>query len=314
MALIISAKQTRELIDMRGAIRVLDKMFQDRAAGKMRSVPRRRLKASARQLNMMAAWNESSDLIALRAYAGGRANTITLYNGRTGAIQCIMSGAHLSSLRTGAATGVAAKYLAPPRPAVLGIIGPGWQGTFQVEAVVQACKPREVLVFGRNQNRRRDFIRAMSKVVRTPFREAASLAEIEQQSDILVISTNSSTPIIDGKRLKDDVLVATIGANQPSKHEVSLELIRRMNLVVTDDLATAQNDSGDLIAACQKKLLQWKDVVPLEKIAAGKGPKRRARRILFQSNGIPDEDLAAGTFVLRQALRKKIRLRQITEF
>lgn len=314
MALIISAKQTRELIDMRAAIRVLDKMFQDRAAGKMRSVPRRRLKSSARQLNMMAAWHQGSDLMALRAYAGGSANTVTLYNGRTGAIQCIMSAAYLSSLRTGAATGVAAKYLAPTKSGVLGLIGTGKQATFQVEAVVHASRPREVLVFGRNQERRRQFIKTMSKVVVTPFREAGSLQEIEEQSDILVVSTNSSTPIIDGKRLKNDVLVATIGANQPSKHEVSLNLIRDMDLVVTDDLPTAQNDSGDLIAACGKKILQWKDVVPLEKIAAGKGPKRRPRKILFQSNGIPDEDLAAGTYVLRQAVKTKLRLKELSEF
>lgn len=314
MALIISAEETRELLDMRGAMRALDKMFQDRAAGKMRSVPRRRLKGSSKQLNMMAAWHQSSDLIALRAYAGGRANTITLYSGRTGAIQCIMSGAYLSSLRTGAATGVAAKYLAPARPKILGLIGPGWQGTFQVEAVVQAAKPQEILVFGRNPARRRSFIAAMRKVVPTPFREARSVAEVEEQSDILVISTNSSTPIAEGGRLKDEVLVATIGANQPSKHEVSLDLIQRVDLVVTDDLATAQNDSGDLIAASEKRLLGWEDVLPLERIAAGGRPEPRPAKILFQSNGIPDEDLAVGTVVLRRALKRKAVFRELSEF
>ncbi len=312
MALIISAEQTRELIDMTTCIRVLDRMFRDRAAGKMRAVPRRRLKGSGKQLNVMAAWHQTTDLIALRSYVA-KANTISLYDGGAGGLKAIMSAAYLSSLRTGAATGVAAKYLAPPKPSVLGLIGPGWQGTFQVEAVVKACRPKQVLVFGRNAERRQGFIDTMSKVVRTPFMVAGSVDEVESESDILVISTDSTTPIVDGRRLKDDVLVATIGANQPSKHEVSGRLVKGMDLVVTDDLATAQNDSGDLIDACAKRQLRWRDVAPLETIVA-EGAPGEPRKILFQSNGIPDEDLAVGAYVLRQALRKKLRLREIAEF
>ncbi len=312
MALIISAEQTRELVDMGTTIRLLDRMFRDRAAGKVRAVPRRRLKGSSKQLNVMAAWHQTSDLIALRSYVG-KANTISLYDGGAGGLKTVMSAAYLSSLRTGAATGVAAKYLAPAKPSVLGLIGPGWQGTFQVEAVVKACRPKQVLVYGRNAERRQGFIDAMSKVVRTPFRVAGSVDEVEGESDILVISTDSTTPIVDGRNLKDDVLVATIGANQPVKHEVSGRLIRSMDLVVTDDLATAQNDSGDLIDACARRRLRWRDVVPLESIVAD-GVQGKPRKVLFQSNGIPDEDLAVGTYVLRQALKKGMRLREIKEF
>ena len=81
MALIISEPQTRKLVDMAQAVALLDKMFRDRAAGKMRSVPRRRLKGSEKQLNMMAAWHQDSDLIWLRSCAAD-ANTITLYHGQ----------------------------------------------------------------------------------------------------------------------------------------------------------------------------------------------------------------------------------------
>ena len=312
MALIISAAQTRELVDMTTCIRLLDRMFRDRAAGKIRAVPRRRLQGSSKQLNVMAAWHQDTDLLALRSYVA-KANTISLYDADAGALRVIMSAAYLSSLRTGAATGVAAKYLAPARPAVLGLIGPGWQGTFQVEAVVKACRPRQVLVYGRNADRRQGFIKAMSKVVKTPFRVAGSLDEVESESDVLVISTDSTTPIVDGKRLKDNVLVATIGANQTVKHEVSGRLIKSMDLVVTDDLATARNDSGDLVQACAKRQLRWRDVVPLETIVTG-GVPGQPGKVLFQSNGIPDEDLAVGTYVLRQALRKKMPLREISEF
>jgi len=312
MALIISEPQTRKLIDMRQAVALLDKMFRDRAAGKMRNVPRRRLKGSEKQLNMMAAWHQDSDLICLRAYAA-EANTITLYHGRKGGIQAIIDMGFLSSLRTGAATGVAAKYLAPAKSKVLGVVGPGWQATFQVEAVAAACPIERIIVWGRNPKRRRDFIKQMSKIVKAEWQEAEALDQVEAAADILVVSTSSTTPVATGDNLKEEVLVASIGANSTVKHEVSNNLIRRMDLIAVDDLAAAKADSGDLVEACQTRIARWEDMVPLEKIVAEGVAQPRPKRIFFQSNGIADEDLAVGKFVLDQAKKKKMKLRNVTE-
>jgi ornithine cyclodeaminase/alanine dehydrogenase-like protein (mu-crystallin family) len=312
MALIISEPQTRKLVDMPMTLKLVDAMFRARADGKVRSVPRRRLKASEKQLNMMAAWQAGWDLLCLRAYAGA-SNTVTLYNGRTGQIQAIIDMGYLSSLRTGAATGVAAKYLAPPATKTLGVIGPGWQATFQVEAVVNACPIERVVVFGRTPKRRKEFIRQMSKGVKAEWQETDSVDEVEAASDILVVSTDSSTPVATGAKLKEEVLVASIGANATVKHEVSSNLIRRMDLIVTDDLNAAKADSGDLVEACQTRIARWEDILPLEKIVAEGVPQPRPKRILFQSNGIADEDLAVGRYVLEQAKKKKLKLRRITE-
>jgi ornithine cyclodeaminase/alanine dehydrogenase-like protein (mu-crystallin family) len=312
MALIISEPQTRKLIDMPRAVNLLDHMFRDRAAGKMRSVPRRRLKGSDKQLNMMAAWHQDMDLICLRSYAAA-ANTITLYSGRTGQIHAIINMRYLSSLRTGAATGVAAKYLAPANSETLGVIGPGRQATFQVEAVVHTCPIKRVVVWGRTPKRRKDFIKQMSKIVKAEWREAASISEAEAESDILVVSTNATAPVANGTHLKEAVLVASIGANATVKHEVSTDLIRHMNYIVTDDLPAARADSGDLIAACEFGILRWDSIVPLESVVGHGAPSPRPNRILFQSNGIADEDLAVGKYVLDQAKRKKLKLRRISE-
>lgn len=312
MALIISEAQTRRLIDMQTALKLVDEMFRARAAGKVRSVPRRRLKGSEKQLNMMAAWHSDWDWICLRAYAGA-SNTVTLYNGRTGQIQAIIDMGYLSSLRTGAATGVAAKYLAPATKKTLGVIGPGWQATFQVEAVANSCPIERVVVFGRTPKRRKDFIRQMSKIVRAEWTEAGSVDEVESTSDILVVSTDSSTPVAEGTSLKEEVLVASIGANAVVKHEVSDNLIRHMDLIVTDDVPAAKADSGDLIAACQSRIARWDDILPLEKTVADGVPQPRPKRIFFQSNGIADEDLAVGRYVLEQAKKKKLKMKRVTE-
>jgi ornithine cyclodeaminase/alanine dehydrogenase-like protein (mu-crystallin family) len=311
MALLIGESQTKKLIDMPRAINLLDKMFLDRAAGKVRGLPRRRLKGNQKQLNIMAAWHQGYDLFCLRAYIA-QANTVTLYNGKNGQIQAIINMGYLSSLRTGAATGVAAKYLAPPNANTLGVIGPGWQATFQVEAVANACRIERIVVFGRTPKRRKEFIRTMSKIVEAEWHEASSVEEVERESDIVIVSTDSTIPVADGKNLRDETLVASIGANAAVKHEVSGNLIRQMDLIVTDDVAAAKADSGDLIDACQSGSARWEDVIPLEKIVASGAPQPRSKRIFFQSNGIADEDLAVGRYVLEQA-KRKLKLRQVTE-
>lgn len=312
MAIVISERETRRLIDMPHALKVVEKVFHDRAEAKVRSLPRRRIKGSEKQLNIMAAWHSDCDLLCLRAYAGA-SNTITFFNGHTGKIHAVLNAAYLSSLRTGAASGVAAKYLAPPRTKVLGLIGPGWQATFQVEAIAQSSPIRQILLFGRDPKKRKAFIREMGQKVSLEWNQASSVEEIEEASDIVVLATDSTSPLSDGNRIKDDVLIITMGANQPVKHEVSGELIRRMDLVVTDDLPTAQIDSGDLIDACASGVLRWDDVVPLERIVAGGRRDARPKRILFQSNGIADEDLAVGRYVFDQVRRNKVKVRKISE-
>jgi ornithine cyclodeaminase len=311
MAVIISEAQTRKLIDMSQAVKLVDKMFHDRAAGKMRNVPRRRLKGSDKQLNMMAAWHQDSDLLCLRSYAGG-ANIITLFSGGKGGIPAIVNMAYLSSLRTGAATGVAAKYLAPANSKVLGVVGPGWQATFQVEAVAETCAIEQIVVWGRTPKRAKDFVKQMSKVVKAEWKIVDGVDECEGLSDILVVSTDSTTPVANGNNLKEEVLVASIGANATVKHEVSNNLIRRMDLIVTDDIGAARADSGDLVEACQTRIARWEDIMPLEKFVGGV-PEPRPKKILFQSNGIADEDLAVGKYVVDQAKRKKMKLRAVTE-
>jgi ornithine cyclodeaminase/alanine dehydrogenase-like protein (mu-crystallin family) len=161
--------------------------------------------------------------------------------------------------------------------------------------------------------RRKEFIKQMSKIVKADWREADSVSEAEAESDILVVATDATTPVAHGAHLKEEVLVASIGANASVKHEITNDLIRHMNYIVTDDLPTARIDSGDLIAACEFGILRWDGIVPLDSVVGHGAPKPRPKRILFQSNGIADEDLAVGKYVLEQAKRKKLKLRNVTE-
>jgi len=310
MLRVIGEGETQKLIDMPRALRVVEQIFRHRAAGKVRSLPRRRLSSRRRQLNVMAAWQADWDLLGLRAYMGG-ANTITLYDGRSGEFNLVLNARYLSSLRTGAASGVAAKYLAPKKARVLGLIGTGKQAAFQLEALLRVRPIHRVLVFGRDGKKRREFIARMSRLCAAELKEASSMEEVESVSDIIALATNSTTPVLEGSRIQEDVLIITMGANSPTRHEVATDLLGRMDLVVTDDLATAQDGSGDLILACRAGTLRWENVVLLETIVSTPKADPRPRRVLFQSNGIADEDLAVARYVLEQVRKNKLKLKAI---
>lgn len=311
MTLIIDAKATEKLIDMRRALSVVEKVLRDRAAGKVRRLARNRLSGNGRSLNIMSGWHANWDLFCMRFYTG-KTSSISLHSGRTGQFLALINAAYLAPLRTGATSGVAAKYLAPPRPRVLAVIGPGLQATFQVEAIALSAPVQTVLVYGRNETRRKRFIRTMRRKVRAEFIETSSLEDIEAQSDIIVLATLSTAPILDGSLLKDDVLVISIGANQAVKREVSNDLIRRMDLIVTDDIPTAQIDSGDVIAAHDAGIVDWGKVVPLDRAIGEHEPVHRPGKIFFQSNGIADDALAVGYYVLNAIRRKRVKVTRVS--
>jgi len=311
MAFIIDEKTTKKLIDMPRALTLVEKVLRERAAGKVRRMPRNRLTGNGRSLNIMSGWHANWDLFCMRFYTG-KTSSISLHSGRSGQFLALINASYLAPLRTGATSGVAAKYLAPAKPQALGVIGTGLQAAFQVEAIVLSTPVQTVLVYGRNQKRRKRFISTMRRKVRVEFVEAASLENIEAQSDIIVLATLSKAPILDGNFLKDDVLVISIGANQVVKREVSNNLIRRMDLIITDDGPTAQIDGGDLIAAHDAGIVDWEKVLPLDRVVVEHDPINRPRKILFQSNGITDDALAVSHYVLNAVRRKRVKVTSLS--
>jgi ornithine cyclodeaminase/alanine dehydrogenase-like protein (mu-crystallin family) len=310
MTYIIDEKTTRKLIGMPRALTVVEKVFRDHAAGKVRRMFRQRLRGKQKGLNIMAAWHADWDLFCMRYYTGKLTSSMSLHDGRTGEFLALMNASYLAPLRTAATSGVAAKYLAPANARVLGIIGTGRQATYHAEAIALRAPVETVLFYGRNPERKKKFVRTVGGKIRAKLKEAASCEEVEASSDIIAVCTISNAPILDGRLLKEQALILSIGANQVVKHEVTSDFIRRMDLIVTDDIPTAKADSGDLVAAHLAGALDWDKVVTLDQVVAGKKLQPRPARILFQSNGVGDDALAVGRFVLSAIRQKRVKVAQ----
>ena len=114
---------------------------------------------------------------------------------------------------------------------------------------------------------------------------------------MVVTMTTSPTPVIEADWVEPHALVICAGSNWRNKAEITPDLVARAQTVVVDQLAAAQLESGDLIAAHAAGKFDWSRAVELGSVVAGKG----AGITLFESHGLALWDLAAGSIVLAAA-------------
>jgi alanine dehydrogenase len=175
----------------------------------------------------------------------------------------------------------------------VGIIGTGLQARTQLEAISLARKIEDVRAFSRNAERREQFAAKMSASLGIPVTAVSSAEQAVREMDIVVTSTTSTNPVVEGRWLKPGTHLNAIGANFPQKHELDAEAIRRCDVIVADSRAQSKLESGDLIQMYGDDQRRWTNVIEFAEIVSGKTPGRTSDNqiTLFKSNGIASEDI-----------------------
>jgi ornithine cyclodeaminase/alanine dehydrogenase-like protein (mu-crystallin family) len=208
----------------------------------------------------------------------------------------------LGQLRTGAASGVAARYLAKEGATTLGVIGTGWQAASQV-ACIRAALPslERVVVYGRDQARLAAFCKANDCVAGESHREVG-------EQDIVVTVTTSKDPVLRGEWLVEGALVCGVGANDASRRELDNVVLERAAFVCCDSREQSKLESGDLIEPVERGVLDWLEVHELQEVVAGEVSGRASEDdiVLFKSNGIAAWDLAVGARVVELARERGV--------
>jgi ornithine cyclodeaminase/alanine dehydrogenase-like protein (mu-crystallin family) len=208
----------------------------------------------------------------------------------------------MGQLRTGAATGVAVKYLAREGTASLGVIGCGWQARSQVECIREALPGIErIVVYCRNGERLKKFCREVGAESGESHRDAAD-------QDIVVTATTSRDPVLRGEWLRPGALVCAIGANDARHRELDNVVLERAAFVCCDSVEQARLESGDLIEPVEAGVLDWLEVHELQEVVAGELPGRQADDdiVVFKSNGIAAWDVAIGAVALERARERGV--------
>jgi alanine dehydrogenase len=231
------------------------------------------------------------------AFAEGARFVVTLFRSDAPELAAIIEADKLGQLRTGAASGVAAKYLAREGASTLGVFGCGWHARGQVAALRAAVPSLErVIAYSRSGAKLREFCSEMEAEPADEPREVGG-------QEIVVTATNSRDPVLRGEWLREGALVCAIGANVPQARELDNVVLERAVFVCCDSIEQAKLESGDLIDPIAGGVLDWLEVHELQEVVAGEISGRSSPDdiVLFKSNGLAAWDVAAGTLALEKA-------------
>lgn len=312
MTLHISEAEVRQLLDMPRALRAVEEILRKQATEEVVVHPRRRFELShGGFFHYMAAADYSAGFVAMKQYTYVRGRLrflVPLYEMATGDLLAVIEADYMGQLRTGAASGVATKYLAGENSRIAAIIGTGGQARTQLEAVAAVLKLESVRVYGRDATRREKFGEEMSAKLGIAVTPSGSSGEAVQGADIVCTATTSSQPVVLGADLGPGVHINAIGANHAHKRELDDEAVASADVIVVDSIEQSRQEAGDLIIAFKGDEICWTGVKKLCDVVAGKvsGRTSNAEVTLFKSNGIASWDLAVAMKVYAGAREKKL--------
>jgi alanine dehydrogenase len=293
------------LLEPLDAVEAIEACFRRIARDEVENAPRRRLRLREGALADMAASDLGLGIAGGKLYSAtpeGSAFVVCLFDAETSALAAVIEADELGRLRTGAASGVAARHLARSEPRTLGVIGCGHQAETQV-ACIRAAVPsiERVVVYCRTPERLASFSRRVGAEPGETHRDAAV-------QDVVVTITGSRDPVLRGEWLAPGALVIAAGANVAIRRELDNAVLERATFVCCDSLEQARMESGDLIEPVQAGVLDWLEVHELHEVVSAEIAGRQSDQdvVLFKSNGIAAWDVALGAEVLARAQERGV--------
>ncbi len=300
--LLIREAQVREILTMPRAIDALESAFRDWAHGRATNQPRQRVHTPQGTLHLMGAAWHSKGYIGYKAYFSFPTGTrfhVALASAHTGELLALMEADWLGRIRTGAASGLATKYLARADAATVAILGAGAQAETQLQAVCAVRPIQQAFVFSRTPETRAAFAERMRAHLGIPVHPAESVEQAVAEAAVICTITTAREPILPGALLKSGMHLNAAGANSLARRELDTFAVGRCERIFVDDVAQARFEAAELIAPIEMRKLSWERVHPLAHLIGGLLPPRQSAEeiTLFKSLGIALEDVAAAAVV-----------------
>ena len=300
MPLYLTEQDVAQLLTPADAVEAIEACFRRLAAGVVENRPRYRLRLEGGALAVMAAADLELGYAGAKVYAGfgdGARFTVLLYRADAPELVAVLEADKLGQLRTGAASGVAAKFLAAGSARSLGVIGCGWQAESQV-ASIRAALPdlEQVIAYCRTEERLRAFCEEHDA-------EAGESHQDPAACDVVVTATSSPDPVLRGEWLHPGALVCAVGANDGRRRELDNVVLERAAFVCCDSIEDAKLESADLIEPVESGVLDWLEVHELQEVVAGEVAGRQANEdvVVFKSNGLAAWDVAVAAVAVERA-------------
>jgi alanine dehydrogenase len=317
--LLLQERDIKEILTMDMVIDAVERGFKEEGMGRVQMPSKTYLYYGKHNgdVRCMPCYLEDSDISAIKVvnvHPGNRElfglptvmATILLIDTCNGILKSVMGGTWLTAMRTGAASGVATKYLARPDSKVVGMVGTGVQARTQLMALREVMSEiEEVRVTDIKKDMRENFAEIMGKMLKLEITPVEQVKDAVVGSDIVVATVPTREPVIKGHWVDDGAHVLAVGADAPGKEEFSADIWSRAKIVV-DDWKQASH-SGDINVAISKGLITRKNIwAELGEIVAGKKEGRTSRTeiTIFDSTGIAVQDAVVADLAYKEAMKR----------
>lgn len=294
---------------MDDALAAVEEVFREQGRGGVVNVPRVRaplkggiLRITAGVLSYRGLYGVKVSSTAVFGRNAGR--MFCLYREETGELCAVVQVFGMGALRTGAASGVATKFMANDNASVLGVLGSGRQARTQVEAVSRVRRLSAVKVYSPTASHREGFCADIASRLDVRAVPVASCEAAVRGSDIIVSATTSEAPVVRGEWLEPGAHINAIGANYEHRRELDTAAVRMTAFIAADDPEQARYEASDLAEPVKEGALSWDRVHALADVVAGtRRPRSSARDItLYKSLGVAIEDVALAARAYEKAV------------
>src|SRR5574343_38091 len=306
MALYLSEDDVKQLLTMEMALEGVESAHRDLALGRATDTPRARSRLPQTALHILQGALPEQGILGYKAYTSNRSGNrflVHLFDAASGQLRAVLSADYLGMVRTGAASGIASRWLARPDSRIAGVFGAGWQAEGHVRALCATLPLERVKVFSRKADKLQAFCARLTEQTGVAVVPAASAEELVRGSDVVGTVTTAAQPLFDAGWLEPGMHINAAGSNALIRQELSESAVRRCNVVAVDTVPTALAEAGDLLPLLEKGRLRERQLLELGEVITGraKGRESAEQITLFESQGLAIQDLAVALRVVQAA-------------
>lgn len=311
-AIYINEETAASLINIDDALKLVEESFSSYSEGKAFNMTRQRMRIRKGALHMLPGAVPYKGVIGFKAYTSFRAGLIFkvhLYDAETGSPLAIIDANEIGRLRTGAASGIASKYMSKKETNTAFIFGGGFQAEAQLEAVHKTTPLKTVYAATRKIENAEAFAEKMSKALNIEVIPTLDIETNLPKADTIITITTSVKPLFEHAMLNPNgVHINAAGSNALIRAEVPEKTIEAAEVLSVDNKDVAAIECGDILPSLEKGRIHWNSIVELGEITCGyrKGRISENGITIFQSQGIGLQDIMCAEFIYRKAVAENL--------
>lgn len=310
---LLSAKDIEQALSMKEAIEVNGHAYEILSSGEAQVPQRMSIDMPKGVTLIMPAYLHDTGALAVKVVSVFKKNLergiptvhamVMVVNSETGVLRALMDGTRLTSLRTGAASGVATQLLASENAHVLAMFGAGGQAPEQIRAIttvrpiedIRICTPSGRSARSLADRLKKEYPDMKIQAVDSPSKAA-------EGAEVINCATTSSMPVFDPADVLPGTHINGIGSFTPEMREVQVVGLPQLRIFV-DSSKAALAEAGDLIQAIDEGHLLAEDLTEIGKVVSGAAFGRNSAEEItfFKSVGVAVQDAATAHAVLLKA-------------